>query len=62
MTFLSCEILLVIDHAEAYRVYEVGPFIVYLIRGDLRPLDDLPYSSISQLKSPAMMIRWFWWR
>ena len=33
MASLSSEAFLVVDRVEAYRVYEVGPFIVYLIRG-----------------------------
>jgi hypothetical protein len=61
MASLSRETFMIVDRVEAYRIYEVGPLVVYVIWGDLRPLDDLPLSSMLRLKSPARMIRWFWW-
>ena len=56
MSPLSCVTSLVVNYVEAYVLCESSPFVVIWVRGDVIPLDDLPLSNMSRLKSPARII------
>ena len=59
---LSCIVYLIMDYVETYVLGESSPFvIIWGGGGDIVPLDDLLFSSMSLLKSPARMMWYVGW-
>ena len=50
--------ILVVNCIKSDVIYKGGPFEVILVGGRCIPLDVLPLSKISRLKSPARTIWW----